>query len=103
MSNSSSPGSATTALVALDNVRDREYVVYTSMQSINGHRLVYVNNNSVPGSFDSNSSDFIAIIIAGCAPSSQVLQLNFHYNVEYTISPGSIATVETPPLGPYTI
>jgi len=57
----------------------------------------------MPGEFGSFSNDFIGIIITGAAPSSQVLQLNIHYNVEYTISPGSIATVEAPPLGPFTV
>lgn len=103
MNNSNTAGSAPTALCALDNARDREYNIYTSMSNINGHRLVYINNGSVPGEFGTTSSDFIGIIISGAVASSQVLQLNIHYNVEYTISPGSIATVEAPPLGPFTV
>jgi len=30
MSNSTTPGTGTSALVSLDNVRDREYPIYTS-------------------------------------------------------------------------
>ncbi len=55
MNNSNTPGTSTAALCALDNARDREYNIYTSMSNINGHRLVYVNNGAVPGEFGSLS------------------------------------------------
>lgn len=70
MNNSDTPGTATVAVAALDNARDREYNIYTSMQNINGHRLTYINNNSLPGEFATISRDFIAVIISGAAPSS---------------------------------
>lgn len=73
MNNSTSAGTSNTALAALDNARDREYNIYTSMQNINGHRLTYINNGSLPGEFGVISTDFIAIIVTGAAPSSQVL------------------------------
>lgn len=33
----------------VDNSRDKEYCVYTSMQNINGHRMSYINNDNDPG------------------------------------------------------
>lgn len=51
MNNSSTPGSSTAAICSLDNARDREYNIYTSMSNINGHRLVYMNNTNIPGEF----------------------------------------------------
>lgn len=53
MNNSSIPGASAAAIIGLDNVRDREYNIYTSMSNINGHRLTYINNNSLPGEFGS--------------------------------------------------
>ena len=69
MNNSSTGGSGTTAICSLDNARDREYNIYTSMSNINGHRLVYVNNTSVPGEFGLANSDFIGIIVSGAVAS----------------------------------
>jgi len=69
MNNSVSGGTSTAAIASLDNARDREYNIYTSMSNINGHRLTYINNGSLPGEFGTESSDFIAIIATGCAPS----------------------------------
>jgi len=51
MNNSVSAGTSTTAIIGLDNVRDREYNIYTSMSNINGHRLTYINNSTLPGEF----------------------------------------------------
>lgn len=69
MNNSNSSGTATAALCALDNARDREFNIYTSMSNINGHRLVYVNNGSIPGEFGTLAQDFIGIIISGAVAS----------------------------------
>jgi len=69
MNNSSSPGTSTAAICSLDNARDREYNIYTSMSNINGHRLVYMNNTNIPGEFGTTSSDFIGIIISGAVAS----------------------------------
>ena len=69
MNNSTTAGSGTNAICSLDNARDREYNIYTSMSNINGHRLVYVNNNSVPGEFGTAGNDFIGIIVSGAVAS----------------------------------
>lgn len=35
----------------VDNSRDKEYVTYTAMQNISGHRMSYINNDQEPGAF----------------------------------------------------
>lgn len=70
MNNATAVGTLTQTSVNLDSARDREYNIYTSMQNINGHRLTYMNNSSVPGEFGATARDFIGIIITGAAPSS---------------------------------
>jgi len=43
------------SITNLDSIKDREYVTYTTMPSVNGHRFVYINNDLVPGEFLSTS------------------------------------------------
>lgn len=66
------------APTGLNSIRDREYVTYTSMPQINGHRFVYVNNDLVPGEFSAvgtsnTSGDVIEFIISGAVASTAVL------------------------------
>lgn len=58
----------------LSSCKDKQYCVYTSMQNVNGHRVVYVNNQFPPGEFTSVSplqtSDFICFAVQGAQASS---------------------------------
>jgi hypothetical protein len=67
MSNGDTTGFTTSAPTGITSARDREYVTYSSVAGVAGHRLVYYDSSVADESFVNYSSvtdrDFIEVIV----------------------------------------